>query len=124
MKRDQQWRAGNKELIKSVEKNKLSKFLRALVGASDGRVIEIIVMGKRGCNIAVSSTTSDYWQGDEDKWKKTFAAGTDHFFADIWTLDKSTRKRAQQISKRFVVNGQPVGAITVAFDIVYRPERQ
>lgn len=120
--RDRRWRQGDQTLIEPLLANQLSKALAKVAAASDGVVAEIIVMGKRGCNIAISSVTSDYWQGDEAKWKRTFGADTSDRFIDRVDFDKSTNTFSQQISQRFTVNGQPAGAITIGFDIVYRPK--
>ncbi|MEM9030623.1 MAG: hypothetical protein AAGC70_19855 [Pseudomonadota bacterium] len=120
--RDRRWRQGDKTLIEPLLANQLSKALAKVAAASDGVVAEIIVMGKRGCNIAISSVTSDYWQGDEAKWKRTFGADTSDRFIDRVDFDKSTNTYAQQISQRLTINGKPVGAITIGFDIVYRPK--
>jgi len=42
----------------------------------DALIVEVILMDERGANVCLSRETSDYWQGDEAKWKKTFVDGS------------------------------------------------
>jgi hypothetical protein len=75
---DDQWRAEiGKEsaLIKGIAESAMSDLLRDLVQASGGKITEVIVMDAQGLNVAVSTVTSDYWQGDEDKHKLTYGVG-------------------------------------------------
>ena len=39
-------------------------------------------MDAMGLNVAASDVTSDYWQGDEAKFKKTYAVGSGAIFID------------------------------------------
>lgn len=41
---------------------------------------EIFVMDNQGANVAMSDKTSDYWQGDEDKFVRSFAGGEGKVF--------------------------------------------
>ena len=56
-------------------------------------------MDKFGLNVGQSSVTSDYWQGDEDKFQKTFAVGPDAVFID----EPEYRRRHQDLARP----GQP-----------------
>jgi len=120
--RDARWRAGDDTLIEPVLANALSVHLAQVVADSGGQIAEIIVMGVKGCNIAASSRTSDYWQGDEAKFRNTAGAKTDDWFVDRVDFDQSTKTFSQQISKRMMIAGRAAGAITVGFDIRYRPK--
>lgn len=118
---DKRWRAGDATLIDPVLANPLSKLLSDLVATSNDLIAEIIVMDQKGCNVAVSSRTSDYWQGDEAKWQKTFGARTETIFIDRVDFDQSTRTFSQQFSKTLSFDGRQIGAITIGFDIRYKP---
>ncbi|MGO7624082.1 hypothetical protein ACC687_38970, partial [Rhizobium ruizarguesonis] len=48
--------------------------------ASGGKITEIFVMGAKGLNVGQSDTTSDYCQGDEANFQKSFGAGKDAVF--------------------------------------------
>src|SRR5690606_6538453 len=75
-------KAGDKALINGVVNNKLSAFLKQKVAASGGLITEIFVMDDKGLNVGQSDITSDYWQGDEAKWQKTYQVGADAIFVD------------------------------------------
>ncbi|MEL6746616.1 MAG: hypothetical protein AAFO79_02210, partial [Pseudomonadota bacterium] len=117
--RDARWRNDDAAIIDPVVNNALSSFLSSVV-ANDQRIAEIIVMGITGANIAVSSKTSDYWQGDEAKYQKTFGAQTAEPFEDRVEFDESVQTFTQQVSQRLDIAGAPAGAITVGFDIKHR----
>ena len=120
---DIQWRTetalSRKPLITEVTDNALSKRLVALKAGTEGVVTEVFVMDNRGLNVAISDVTSDFWQGDEDKWQKTFLAGPGAIFIDAVELDPSTDSFQSAVS--FAVtdpeSGQVIGSITVGVDI-------
>lgn len=122
MAQDKAWRAevGSTQtpLIDSVLKSSLSEFLKEHRAASKGRILEIFVMDSSGLNVAASDITSDYWQGDEDKYTKTYPVGAGAVFVDVIQLDESTQSRQGQVS--FTVtdpsNGKALGAITIGLN--------
>lgn len=65
---DRRWISNDSALIKKVLSKPLSKKLQRLADKSYGKYIEIIVMDNKGVNVAQNVITSDYWQGDEDKF--------------------------------------------------------
>ncbi|KJS35424.1 MAG: hypothetical protein VR70_15915 [Rhodospirillaceae bacterium BRH_c57] len=83
---DKQWRAERKTdqqpLIAQLYGNPLSAQLTRLQADSAGLYTEIFVMDAHGLNVGQSAVTSDYWQGDEAKWQKTFLVGPDAVFID------------------------------------------
>jgi hypothetical protein len=84
--------------ITPVLTNAASDFLRAQVDASGGKITEAFITDAKGLNVAVSSPTSDMWQGDEDKFAKVFPTGAGGvFFGDV-ELDESTQTYQGQIS--------------------------
>lgn len=122
-KMDKEWRsetsAGGGALISAVLGNELSKYLTGI--KSDGRGIytEIFVMDNKGLNVGQSDVTSDYWQGDEDKWKKTYLVGPDAVFIDEVEFDESTQTFQSQLSLSVVDpdTGETVGAVTIGVNI-------
>ena len=84
---DKEWRAGvdggDTTLIDKVLANDLSAFLRDKQMGSNGVITEIFVTDAKGLNVGQSDVTSDYWQGDEAKWQKTYGTGAaDAIFVD------------------------------------------
>jgi hypothetical protein len=120
---DKDWRAqtdaSSKPMIDAVLANALSNFLRQQKDASQGLVTEVFVMDNRGLNVGQSDVTSDYWQGDEAKWQKTFQAGANGLFIDEVEMDESTQTFQSQVSMSIVdpATGEVIGAITVGVNI-------
>lgn len=122
-KMDKDWRAqtdaGSKPMIDAVLGNALSRFLADQKSATGGLVTEIFVMDNRGLNVGQSDVTSDYWQGDEAKWQKTYSAGAGAIFIDEVEMDESSQTFQSQLSMSIVdpASGQVIGAITVGVNV-------
>ncbi len=122
-KLDKQWRAetgaSDRPLIDAVLANALSKFLAEAKNGTQGLVTEVFVMDNKGLNVGQSDVTSDYWQGDEAKWKKTFLAGPDAMLIDEIEKDESTQTFQSQLSMSIVdpATGKVIGAITVGVNV-------
>lgn len=120
---DKQWRAeveaASKPLIDKVLGNALSKFLAARQSESGGMITEAFVMDNKGLNVGQSDITSDYWQGDEGKWQKSFGAGAGAIFVDEVEKDESTQTLQSQVSVAISdpATGQAIGAITLGIDV-------
>ena len=124
---DKQWRAetgaSSQPLIKAVLSNSLSKFLKAKKDAGNGLYTEIFVMDNKGLNVGQSDVTSDYWQGDEAKWQKTFLVGPNAIHTSAVKKDESTQAFQGQVSMSVVdpANNQVIGAITVGVNVEHLP---
>ena len=106
-------------LIDSVLKRKASARLRDIKHHSAGLFDEIILMDKYGRNAAISNITSDYWQGDEDKWRQTYLKGRGAIFVDKINHDASTGMIQVQVSLTIddPTKKTPIGAITFGIDL-------
>ena len=122
LKLDQQWvdelsgKKGNKVLIGTTINKKISQYLRSKVLQSNGFITEIILMDNKGLNVGVSDITSDYWQGDEDKWKRTFLTGAEQIYISKTYFDESAKKLQNQFSVTISDQGKPIGAITIGIN--------
>ena len=120
---DTQWRgetkASNRPMIESVLAKPISAFLGDVKAESEGLYTEIFVMDNRGLNVGQSDVTSDYWQGDEDKWQKTFQVGPGAVFIDEIEHDESAQTFQSQVSLAISdpATNQVIGAITVGLDV-------
>ena len=120
---DNKWRAETKAdakpMIDEIMARELSKFLKEKQDASGGLISEVFVMDNKGMNVGQSAVTSDYWQGDEAKWKKTFLVGPDAVFIDGAEVDDSTGFLQFQasLSIKDPDNGEVIGAITLGINI-------
>jgi hypothetical protein len=120
---DLAWRAevgsDDSELIGGVLDNAAADFLREVVTTSGGVITEVFVMDAQGLNVAASSVTSDYWQGDEEKFTATFRVGPDAVHISEVELDESTQSYQAQVSLPMTdpASGAVIGAITVGVDV-------
>lgn len=120
---DKQWRAevdaSAKPLIDKVMGTEASAALVAAQNDSGGTFTEIFATDAVGLNVAQSTVTSDYWQGDEDKFSKTFSVGADAVFLGEVELDESTQTYQSQVSITVVdpATGSPIGSITAGVDL-------
>lgn len=119
---DQRWRAevgaAQKPLIDDVLGNALSEALRRHQADSGGLVTEVFVMDDKGLNVGQSDVTSDYWQGDETKWQRSYAAGPQAVFIDEVEYDESSQRFQVQVSVPVLDpdTGAPIGAMTIGLD--------
>lgn len=120
---DKQWRAeaasGSGPLIDKVLANKLSAFLKDKKAASNGLFSEVFVMDAKGLNVGQSDVTSDYMQGDEGKWQKTYLVGPDAVFIDEVEFDDSSGQFQSQVNATVAdpATGQAIGAITIGINV-------
>ena len=124
---DERWRAEtispSKPMIQALMANALSSFLMQKKQASKGLYTEIFVMDNKGLNVGQSDITSDYWQGDEAKWQKTFQVGPNAMLIETMKRDRSTHVLQCQLSLPVAdpVTGEVIGAITVGIDVSKLP---
>ena len=120
---DKQWRAETESdaqpLIAQLMGNPLSSYLIRKKAESNGLFAEMFVFDAQGMNVGQSSVTSDYWQGDEDKYLKTFAVGPDAVFVDEVEHNDETRQNRRQVSFAIVdpESGVLIGGATVEINI-------
>ena len=120
---DAQWRAevdgAAKPLIDATLGTEASRWLVQAQEQGAGLYTEIFVMDARGLNVAQSTITSDYWQGDEDKFTASFGAGGQAVHIGEVEQDESTQAFQSQVSITVTdpASGAPIGAITVGVDL-------
>jgi hypothetical protein len=121
-KLDQQWRDETqsevKPLIAATLSSPLSAYLTRIQAHSLGLYTEIFVMDDKGLNVGQSNITSDYWQGDEAKWQKTYLKGADTVFIDEpeWNAETATWRVQVNLSLADM-NGRAIGAATVEVNL-------
>jgi hypothetical protein len=118
---DKQWRAEreveDQPLITAVLSSPLSNYLTRIQARSRGLYTEIFVMDAKGLNAGQSAITSDFWQGDEGKWQKTFQVGPEAIFIDEIEINEDTGTENAQVNLSIAQDGQVVGAITVEVNV-------
>ena len=115
---DKQWRAelntDDQPLITAVLSNPLSSYLLRIQADSLGVYTAVFVMDAKGLNVGQSAVTSDYWQGDEAKFQKTFPVSPQAVFIDEPEYDADTASWRAQLNMSIAnKRGQTVGSVTV-----------
>jgi len=76
-------------------------------------VLEAFVMDDQGGVVGENNLTSDYWQGDEEKWTGSFNGAKGGVDVGKAKFDKSANATIQQISLPLIAKGgKVIGAIT------------
>jgi len=118
LKYDQEWRSeaahGGGPLIEELLARRLSRFLKSKQNESQGVISEIFLMDNHGLNVAQSVQTTDYWQGDENKFLRTYSVDNRNWFVDHPERDESNTLLDVQASLTIRdASGARIGAITV-----------
>jgi hypothetical protein len=109
---------GKLQMAKQLVANPASLYLKSKQDQSQGTIVEIFVTDRHGLNVAQSTLTTDYWQGDEDKFLKTIVKGSDDIFIDRAERDDVSQLLQTQAS--FMIRGDdgtPIGVATVTIAI-------
>lgn len=121
---DDEWKAKDgdvplhDELMANTTAKELDRLLKDIP-----EVVECFVMDNQGANVGQINNTSDYWQGDEPKWEKSFNGGKGGVDIGKKEIDESTGLAQQQISLPLIdTDGAVVGAITFGTSCHCLPE--
>ncbi len=111
---DKAWMAGGEnELAAQMLSNTCATHLKKLIEANPA-FGESFAMDNKGGNVCMTNRTSDYWQGDEAKWQKTYPTGKT--FVDDPKYDTSAKAILMQVSVPIFDGTKPVGALTVGIN--------
>jgi len=115
---DEKWKntAGLADFMTALMESESGKQLRSLQ-AENPFYAEIFVMDNQGANVSQTDKTSDYWQGDEAKFQKSFNGGKGAIFVDEVEFDDSTQTYISQVSVPVMDDGKAIGAITFGIEI-------
>ena len=124
-RRDKAWRA-TKELTPfklSLQTSPAGRFLKSQVERS-ASFNEAFLTDNQGANVAAYPATSDYWQGDEEKWSESFNNGNGRIHIGSLELDESTNTVAAQVSAPVLDRGRSIGVLVVGVTINYLETRR
>src|SRR5262245_44962920 len=113
--------------MKLIQTSKSSKFPRVRVYISrpgrrrSQRLIDRSSLSDPHLATSQTDPTSDYMQGDEDKWQKSFGAGPWMTFVD--KPEEEDGKKTVQVSTTLVDNDVAIGAMTVSLDLSKVPTK-
>ncbi|MEA1967229.1 MAG: ABC transporter substrate-binding protein [Thermodesulfobacteriota bacterium] len=108
---DKEWIAGGqKELVESLQNNKAGLFLREKILSNKDFYTEAFLCDAKGAVTGEYPKTSDYWQGDEQKF-------TESIIGKVYTgpllNDESTKSFSVQISVPVMDSGSTIGVLVV-----------
>jgi len=116
--RDSKWRevAGTDSFMDGLLANAAAVELLK-IEASQVYFIELFLMDNQGANVAMTSKTSDYWQGDEAKWQESFKSGVGALHVGEVEFDESAQAYLVQVSVPVMEDGKAIGAITIGINL-------
>lgn len=109
----------NRKLIPEVMGNPASRYLETVVALSGGLYTEFMLIDALGLNVALAGLTPDYWQGDEDKFLKTFPVGLRAIHIGPPERNTSTNVWQRQVSITVTDPASllPIGALCAGVDL-------
>jgi len=116
--KDKKWKAtaGIVDYMQALMDSECGKHIVGIQNSSEFYA-EIFVMDNQGANVAMTDKTSDYWQGDEAKFKKSYSGGSGAVFVDDVEFDDSTQAYLVQVSVPVKDGDTVIGAITFGIDV-------
>ncbi|WP_198298209.1 PDC sensor domain-containing protein [Vibrio gazogenes] len=118
-KMDETWRNTSdvNDFMSSLMSNKAAKRLLELENSMPF-LIELFLMDNQGANVAMTNKTSDYWQGDEDKFIQSFNGGQGKDYIGEVEYDDSVLSYLVQVSVPVIdPQGKTIGALTIGINL-------
>ncbi len=115
---DAQWQAASDltPFMRDLMQNEAARELVTLE-QSQPYFLEVFVMDNQGALVALTNKTSDYWQGDEAKWQKSFNNGNAAVHISDVEFDDSAAANLVQVSVAVKSEGKVIGALTVGVNV-------
>lgn len=115
---DETWKghAGIADSMQAMMESECGRHLRSIQESKE-MYAEIFVMDNLGANVAMTNKTSDYWQGDEAKFQKSFNNAKGEVFVDEVEFDESSQAYLVQVSVPVMDGGKAIGAVTFGIDL-------
>jgi len=123
---DESWKNADedsKSLIRRITQNDVAKYFRRRV-ENNPAIDEVFLTDNQGANVAAYPPTSDYWQGDEEKWTESFRNGDGVVYIGPLEFDESTQKTQVQISAPVVSHNETIGVLVLGVSVDYINTKQ
>jgi len=120
--RDSQWLASpaNSAFKLSLQRNRIGVLLKSTVLRNRAIYSEAFVTDNQGANVGAYPVTTDYWQGDEEKFAIAFNGGRGQLLITPVSFDKSTFTFAAQVAAPVVNDkGETIGVLFVGIKLSY-----
>ncbi len=103
----------NKKYAMQLQSNLSGSFLKNKLIQSSSLYVEAFLCGNQGEVVGEYPKTTDYWQGDEQKFIDSYNNGSGKTFIGPLQYDESTRTYSVQISVPVIDNGKTIGVLIV-----------
>ena len=124
--RDESWKGADGELIpliRETTQNPVAQYFQRRV-ENNASIDEVFLTDNQGANVAAYPATSDYWQGDEEKWTASYNNGNGQVFIGPLEFDDSTQRTLVQISAPVLSNNQTIGVLVLGVSVDYLQGKQ
>ena len=124
--RDETWKNADDNLnalIREVTQNDVARYFQRRV-ENNSAIDEVFLTDNQGANVAAYPPTSDYWQGDEEKWTASYNRGQGTVFIGPLEFDESTQKTQVQISAPVMSREQTIGVLVLGVSVDYLQTKQ
>jgi hypothetical protein len=115
---DEKWMGtpGVADFMKALMDNECGKYLKQ-AQAEQGYLTEVFVTDSQGANVCQTAKTSDYWQGDEEKFTGAWKGGAGQTLVGDVAFDKSSQAYVSQISVPVKDGGKVIGVAVFSVDV-------
>ncbi len=111
---DQEWIAGKRgDFVMELQTNPSGTFLYNKLSENRSIYVEAFLCDNQGAVVGEYPKTTDYWQGDEDKFIKCFNNGNGKVYVGPVAFDDSTKTISVQISVPVLDNGKTIGVLII-----------
>lgn len=116
--KDKEWMgtSGVDAFMKTLMSNDAAKEMLKLEHSAP-YYLEFFLMDNQGANVAMTNKTSDYWQGDEAKFKESFKGGAGAVHVGPVKFDSSAQAYLVQVSVPVMDDGKAIGALTIGINL-------
>ncbi|MBU2548968.1 MAG: PDC sensor domain-containing protein [Proteobacteria bacterium] len=111
---DRNWTSGAQDgFIMEMENNFISRLLRKKVQANRLLYAQMFVCDRQGAVVGMYPRTSDYWQGDNDRFVSAFNSGLGRLYIASARYDESSQALSIQVSLPIIDEDQTIGVLVV-----------
>lgn len=111
---DEQWISGGQvELARDLQDKPAGRVLQQTILSDPDLYTEAFLCDRQGAVVAEYPRTSDYWQGDEEKFTMAYNGGNGQVFVGALEFDESTMSYSIHISYPVMDQGDTIGVLVL-----------
>ncbi|MBN1984320.1 MAG: hypothetical protein JW795_22540 [Chitinivibrionales bacterium] len=103
----------NDDLATQLQNNKTGALLKKLIFDNSTLYVESFLCDNQGAVVGEYPRTTDYWQGDEDKFIKSYNNGNGVVYIGPFEFDESSKTVGVQLSIPVEDTGKTIGVLVV-----------